>query len=119
MRDQVQAPDSEYHAQVQLCAASYDADLSAPLNDAYHAEAVPHDRTPRTSQRRVPGGDIHRRSQMVRHGTLTPIYAGSTPAACASGRVAPGQCETVVVMAHMEMTMLAENCARRCVSLVI
>ena len=57
-----------------------------------------------------PRGDIHRRSQMVRHGTLTPIYAGSTPAACASGRVAPGQCETVVVMAHMEMTMLAENC---------
>ena len=57
-----------------------------------------------------PRGDIHRRSQMVRHGTLTPIYAGSTPAACASARVAPGQCETVVVMAHMEMTMLAENC---------
>ena len=92
MRDQVQAPDSEYHVQVQLCAASYDADLSAPLNDV--------------SQ----GRHTHRRSQMVRHGTLTPIYAGSTPAACASGRVAPGQCETVVVMAHMEMTMLAENC---------
>ena len=54
-RAQVQAPDSEYHAQVQLCAASYDADLSAPLNDAYHAEVVPHDRTPRTSQRRGPG----------------------------------------------------------------
>ena len=59
-----------------------------------------------------PRGDIHRRSQMVRHGTLTPIYAGSTPATCSRGRVAPGQCETVVVMAHMEMTMPAENCAR-------
>ena len=33
------------------------------------------------------------------------------PTVPASGRVAPGQCETVVVMAHMEMTMLAENCA--------
>ena len=36
--------------------------------------------------------------------------AGSNPAVCASSRVAPGQCETVVVMAHMEMTKLAENC---------
>lgn len=57
-----------------------------------------------------PSGDIHRRSQMVRHGTLTPRCAGSTPAACARGRVAPGQCETAIVMAHMEMTTLAENC---------
>lgn len=48
---------------------------------------------------------------MVRHGTLTPRCAGSTPAACARGRVATGQCETAVVMAHMEMTMPAENCA--------
>ena len=29
---------------------------------------------------------------------------------CTRVRVAPGQCETVVVMDHMEMTMLAENC---------
>ena len=116
MRDQVQAPDSEYHAQVQapegeyhaqvqLCAASYDADLSAPLNDAYHAEAVPHDRTPRTSQRRVPGGDIHRRSQMVRHGTLTPIYAGSTPAACASS----------ALLAMPTTKRLAHHSTARCV----
>lgn len=32
------------------------------------------------------------------------------PTVPARDRVAPGQCETVVVMAHMEMTMLAENC---------
>ena len=37
---QVQAPDGEYHAQVQLCAASYDAAPDAPLNDAYHAEVA-------------------------------------------------------------------------------
>lgn len=45
--------------------------------------------------------------------TSCAIYenvAGSSPAVCARGRVAPGQCETVVVMAHMEMTTLAENC---------
>ena len=29
---------------------------------------------------------------------------------CTRGRVALGQCETVVVMAHMEMKMVAENC---------
>lgn len=47
---------------------------------------------------------------MVMHGTLTPRYAGSTPAVCTRGRVATGQCETVAVMAHMEMIKLAENC---------
>lgn len=35
--------------------------------------------------------------------------AGSNPAVCTRGRVAPGQCETDIVMAHMEMTTLAEN----------
>ena len=94
---------------VQLCAASYDADLSTPLNDAHHAEVVPHDRTPRTSQRCGPGETYADVAQSVEH-RAGRYVAGSNPAVCARGRVAPGQCETVVVMAHMEMTKLAENC---------
>ena len=65
--------------------------LATPLDDTSH------------------GGDICRRSSVGR-APRQEVCAGSSPAVCASGRVAPGQCETVVVMAHMEMTMLAENC---------
>lgn len=56
-------------------------------------------------------GDIRRRSSVGRAPDFVSRYVvGPSPTVCASGRVAPGQCETVVVMAHMEMTMLAENC---------
>nr|DAF84937.1 MAG TPA: hypothetical protein [Siphoviridae sp. ctW4q29] len=50
-------------------------------------------------------------SDRAEQGKCRVSVAGSSPAACTRGRVAPGHCETVVVMAHMKMTMLAENCA--------
>ena len=59
-----------------------------------------------------PSGDIRRRSSVGKAPDFVSRYVvGPSPTVCASGRVAPGQCETVVVMAHMEMTKLAENCA--------
>ena len=61
------------------------------------------------SARREQYADV---AQSVEHAALTALIpdVGSIPTVCTRGRVAPGQCETVVVMAHMEMTMLAENC---------
>ena len=43
------------------------------------------------------------------------------PTVPARGRVAPGQCETVAIMAHMEMTKLAENCTvgGKCLSVMV
>ena len=58
------------------------------------------------SARREQYADV---AQSVRAPRVVDIV-GSIPTVCTRGRVAPGQCETVVVMAHMEMTMLAENC---------
>lgn len=47
-------------------------------------------------------------AQKVEHHARRYALVQAQPSA--PWRGAPGQCETVVVMAHMEMTMLAENC---------
>ena len=65
---------------------------------------------------RAPLNDVSQRGHLVanvpRMARRSPKPLGWVrfPTAPARGRVATGQCETAVVMAHMEMTMLAENC---------
>lgn len=66
--------------------------LPAPLNDVSQGRHI------RANVPRWRRG-LQNRVRWVRFPTVRAI-----------GRVASGQCETVVVMAHMEMTMLAENC---------
>ena len=66
--------------------------LPAPLNDV------------------AQGSHIRANVPRWRRGLQNRVRWVRFPTVRARGRVAPGQCETVVVMAHMKMTKLAENC---------